>query len=293
MSLSDTQIVKDRSTGIGGTDSAAIISKNPWKTAVDVYLEKLEVSPKHHSMKSKSSELKLVVGNKLEHVVVQLFEARLPHLKVKTNVDLIRHPRFSFLLAHVDGLIGDNLVFEAKTCGMNAILSRTWGSERENFKAEIEDIPYQYYCQLQWYLMITNREAGYLACLMGGNEDFRIYYYPRNYELGIVLRKAAKNFWLNHVQKKIPPEPATLKDSSNIHQKHTAAFKKSTASVSALVGKAKSIRAQMKKLFAQKEALDAKITDYIGQHQGLINDKGHTEATWKENRAGKRLLRLF
>ena len=187
MSLSDTQIVKDRSTGIGGTDSAAIISKNPWKTAVDIYLEKL---------------LKLVVGNKLEHVVVQLFEARLPHLKVQTNVDLIRHPRFSFLLAHVDGLIGDNLVFEAKTCGMNAILSRTWGRERENFKAEIEDIPYQYYCQLQWYLMITNREAGYLACLMGGNEDFRIYYYPRNYELGIVLRKAAKNFWLNHVQKK-------------------------------------------------------------------------------------------
>jgi len=295
MTLSETQLVKDRSTGIGGTDAAALLEpgSNPWKSAVDVYLEKLEISPKHNSLKSKSSALKFEMGNKLEHVVVELFEKRL-NLKVQTNVELIRHPKFPFLLAHVDGLIPEkNLVFEAKTCGMNAILSRTWGSEREDFKARISDIPYQYYCQLQWYCMITNREGGYLACLMGGNEDFRVYFYERDYELGIKMRKAAKNFWLNHVQKKIPPPPATLKDSSNIHPKHTDKFKKSISSISALVGKAKAVRAQMKKLFAQKEILDAKITDFIGDNEGLINDEGHTKATWKENRAGKRLLRLF
>ena len=293
-SSSDNQISKDRATGLGGTDAAAILEAgaNPWKSAVDVYLEKIQVSPKHNSIKSKSSELKLDVGNKLESLVVQLFEDRL-NLKVKTGIELIRHPKFPYLLAHVDGLIGEKLVFEAKTCGMNAILSRTWGAESENFQAKISDIPYQYYCQLQWYCMITNREGGYLACLMGGNEDFRIYYYARDYELGIRMRKAAKNFWLNHVEKKIPPPPTTLKDSSNIHQKHTDAFKKSTPGISALIGKAKSVRAQMKRLFSQKEALDAKITDYIGENEGLINDKGHTEATWRENRAGKRLLRLF
>jgi len=293
MSSSDTQqFLKDRATGIGGTDSAAIMSKNPWKSAVDVYLDKVEVSPKHNSLKSKSSELKLEVGNKLEHLVVQLFEARL-NLKVTTDVPLIRHPKFNYMLANVDGLISDDLVFEAKTCGMNAILNRSWGSERENFQAEISDVPYQYYCQLMWYLFITNRPGGYIACLMGGNEDFRIYYYPRNYELCQQMKRAAKDFWLNHVQKKIPPTPVTLKDSSNIHQKHTDKFKKTTPAISALVGKAKSVRAQMKQLFAQKEALDAKITDFIGQNEGLINDKGHTEASWKENRAGKRLLRLY
>ena len=295
MNTSDCQLVKDRATGIGGTDAAAILypGANPWKSAVDVYLEKMQISAKHNSLKSKSSELKFDVGNKLEQLVVDLFQSKLK-LTVKTGIPLQRHPKFPYLLAHVDGFIESrNLVFEAKTCGLNAILSRTWSKERLNYKAEVSDIPYQYYCQLQWYCMITNSDGGYLACLMGGNEDFRVYFYERDYELGIQMRKAAKHFWQEHVLKKKPPEPVSLKDSSNIHQKHTDKFKKSTAGISALVNKAKSIRAQLKQLYAKKEALDARITDFIGQNEGLINDEGHTEATWKENRAGKRLLRLF
>ena len=98
---------------------------------------------------------------------------------------------------------------------------------------------------------------------------------------------------LGNVLKNIPPPPMTLKDASNIHQRHTDAFKKATPQMEALVNKAKSVRAQMKKLFSQKEILDSKICDFIGDNEGLINERKNTIATWKENKAGKRLLRLF
>lgn len=296
MTSSDSKLVNERSTGLGGTDAAAIMGLNPWKSAVDVYLEKTETAPKQAVTRTRISELKLNVGNKLEPLVIDLFEER-TQLEVIRDNGIIRHPILPYLLAHVDGLInlesGEKYVFEAKTAGMNAILSRSWGNEREGYKAEPEDVPASYYYQLQWYLMITNREAGYLAVLLGGNEDFRIYFFERDYELGIKMKKALKNFWVNHVKKRIPPAPSTVKDASNIYQRHTDQFKQCTSSMLGLIMKAKSIRAEMKKQFAIKEALDAKITDFIGNNEGIIDEQGHTKASWKESKSGKRLLRLF
>ena len=217
-------------------------------------------------------------------------------ITVKRDNGMIRHPKFPFLLAHVDGLIEHNNkkgIFEAKTAGMQAVLSRTWAPEREELKARPDDIPVQYYYQIQWYLMILNREFAYLAVLLGGNEDFRVYYFERDYELGIVMRKNLKNFWLNNVLKKIPPTPSCVRDSANIHQTQKSDFKTSTSSISKLIYKAKIIRSQLKALFAQKEALDCKITDFIGSSKGIKDNDGHTEATWKETKANKRLLRLY
>jgi len=292
-SLTKKELIQDRSTGLGGTDISCIFNSNPWRSAVDVYQEKVGEAPVDEKKKGDMLH-RLEMGNRLESTVIDVFESRYK-IKVQRDIPVIRHKKYPFLLAHVDGLIdledGGKGVFEAKTAGANAIFNKSWGKPSQN--ANKEDIPVQYYYQIQWYMTITNRDFAYLAVLLGGVDDFRVYRFDRNYDLSVQMRKKARRFWTENVQKKQAPEPMSQKDSANLYPRQDVAeYKNCSEKILRLVLKDKSIRQQMKTLFTQKDRLDAAITAEIGQLQGLKYED-RIIATWKENSAGKRLLKLY
>jgi len=291
--LDKTQLIKDRSTGLGGTDASSIMSKNPWRSKMDVWIEKLGKETKSDNPDPKKIHI-LEMGNRLENTVIDVFEDR-TGIKVQRDVPVIRHPRFSYLLAHVDGLInkkdGSRGVFEAKTAGSNAVFNKTWGKQREGtcFK---EDLPIQYWYQCQWYMTITDRSFCYLAVLLGGIDDFRHYYFERDYALSVKMRKEMKLFWLNNVQKGIAPESESQKDSMQLYptQKKDE-LKACSEKILRIALKNKAIRLKMKSLFTQKERLDGLLTEFIGESKGIEYD-GRTVATWKESKRG-RILKLY
>ena len=292
--LDKEQLIEDRSTGLGGTDAGAICGINPWKTACDVYLEKIGSSQKKEESSGETLH-RLEMGNRLEGTVIDVFEDRMK-IKVQRDIPVIRHPKFPYLLAHVDGLIdGDNGikgVFEAKTAGANAIFNKSWGPSNTT-NASKEDIPIQYYYQIMWYLTITNRQFAYLAVLLGGIDDFRVYYFERDYGLGLKMRKKLKNFWLENVKKRIAPEPVTQIDSFNLYPNQKLEdLKPCDEKTLRVVLKDKNLRQEMKQLFNQKERLDAVITSFIGTAKG-IEHEGRIIATWKETKNNKRILRLY
>ncbi|HBE9812360.1 TPA: YqaJ viral recombinase family protein, partial [Clostridioides difficile] len=59
--------LKNRQLGIGGSDASAVAGLNPWKTSVQVYIEKKEEIP----IETKSFRMEL--GNRLEGLVAELF----------------------------------------------------------------------------------------------------------------------------------------------------------------------------------------------------------------------------
>ena len=59
--------LKARQMGIGGSDASAVAGLNPWKSAMQVYIDKKVENPKEiHSFR-------MELGNKLEQTVADIF----------------------------------------------------------------------------------------------------------------------------------------------------------------------------------------------------------------------------
>jgi len=290
MNEQKTKLLQERRVGIGGSDIAKIMNLNPWATALDCYLEKLGKESKQTESLKKAA-LRLECGNRLEPIVIDIFEDR-TKLKVQRDVPCISHPKYPYMLGHVDGLISTDAVFEAKTAGLNALLSKTWGNGGSGKYAEKDAIPLHYWMQIQYYLMLSNRKEAYLAVLLGGVDDFRVYRFERDFAAGVRMRQAVKKFWTHNIQKKIPPPAVSAVDANQLYRSHSGDYRELTAPINRILIKNKSLRKQLRTIFSQKEILDGKITDFIGDSEGI--KKGQiTLASWRKSKNGKRILRLY
>ena len=149
-----------RAKRIGGSDIGAIIGVNPYKSIVDVYVDKTEGS----DFKGNNATY---WGHALEGTVLKEFSNRHKELIVyEVPYSVVN----DFLIANLDGALkdketGDYGVLEIKTTSL-------WN------KKDWEDdvIPQYYYAQVQHYLMLTGYKFAYIAVLIGGQQykEFKI-----------------------------------------------------------------------------------------------------------------------
>jgi putative phage-type endonuclease len=188
MSLTEQQLA-ERHTGLGGSDAAAALGLSPYKSALELFLEKRE---RRDLSAPQVSAFRW--GNLLEPVIRQEY-ANVTHRNVLLPEGTLRHPTLPFVIAHVDGITEDKRVFEAKT-------SRTdqdWG------KSGSDDVPHHYLLQVQHYLAVTGLLVADIAVLIGGN-DFRIFEVPADRELQNMILEGEVEFW-SMVERGEPPSP--------------------------------------------------------------------------------------
>jgi putative phage-type endonuclease len=185
-----------RCNGIGGSDAAAIVGESKFKTPLDVYLEKIgEAQPDEESQA-------MYFGNKMEKIVVEVYEERTGNRCI-TEEETKIHGAHEWMIANIDrSIIGADIILECKNVGLR---SEGWGEEGT------DDFPREYLLQCAHYAAVCNVSQVDLAVIIGG-QDFRLYHYYRDGKLEDALIEIEKNFWYNHVLKKIPPEPRTLED---------------------------------------------------------------------------------
>ena len=178
-----------RKRGIGGSDISAIIGLNRFKSAYELYLDKID-----KNIKDSPASEKAQIGIEMEEWIRRKFE-RETGKKVDLIEGTIVDEEYDFLLANVDGFIFlEHAGFEAKNTG--AYFEKDWAEG---------NIPQEYWIQCQWYMMICKANKWYIAVLIGGNY-FKWYAIDRNEEVISTLRKEAINFWNENVLKQIPPE---------------------------------------------------------------------------------------
>lgn len=198
------QWLKDRLTGIGGSDASAILGLNPWKTNVELWEEKT------FGVQQKVSSNKAIeYGTKAEKPLFQLFKLDFPQYKcVKTN-QLLRNPEYPFIIGTLDGDLVEKStkregVLEIKT---TEILS---SMHREKWK---DKIPPNYYTQIIHYLLVTGRQFAVLkAQLKYKMSPDDVYSQTKHYfiERGEVeedikyLLEKEKEFWSFVVRKQRP-----------------------------------------------------------------------------------------
>ena len=176
------QWIEARKGGIGGSDAAAVMGMNPYKTPLMVWLEKTgRTEPEDISGKDA-----VYWGNVLEPVVAAEFAKRHPGWKVRRRNALLRSVEHPFMQASLD--------FEAvDDQGRRGVLEiKTAGAHR---KGEWDaGIPDYYLPQPIHYLAVTGYEFYAVAVLIGG-QDYREFVFDRDEKDVDLVIECEDAFW--------------------------------------------------------------------------------------------------
>ena len=138
----------NRSVGIGGSDAAAVVGLNPYKSNIELFEEKTgrtvseDISDKPY----------VKYGTEAEPHIRALFALDYPEYEVIYHENrILRSKRWPFMQASLDGELVDRRtgrkgILEIKTT--NILQSM----QREKWKDRIPD---NYYCQILHYLVVT------------------------------------------------------------------------------------------------------------------------------------------
>jgi len=187
-----------RKKGIGGSDSAAIVGLDRYRSPFDVYADKLGLKPEIPDNEAMRQ------GRDLEQYVAERF-MEATGKRVRRRNAMLQHPEYPFMIADIDRwVVGENAGFEAKT---TSVLNRAKFSQGE--------FPPRYYVQCMHYMAVTGAERWYLAVLVL-NKSFHVFTIERDEAEINALIEAEKDFWENHVLKKIPPAPDGSESTSDL-----------------------------------------------------------------------------
>lgn len=187
-----------RRRGIGGSDAAAILGISPFRTAYDLYADKLELP---EALDDAGNWVALEMGHLLEDLVARLFE-RKTGLQVYQVKKMFQHPKYPFMLADVDYFVklpkGETAILEIKTTNYHA-KEHWWRDGREI-------VPAYYESQGRHYMTVMDLDQVFFCCLYGNNEDeviIRQIKRDDSYEDEMIYLE--QDFWKNHVLAHIPP----------------------------------------------------------------------------------------
>lgn len=190
--MSREQFLLDRKTGIGGSDIAAIMGVSPWRTAFDVYKDKTS-----DTIGEIDNDV-LKRGRDLERTVLSAYADKTGKVLI-TNIPMMRDKEYPFLIGNIDARVKDeNVIIEAKTT--RSFMS-SWHA----------GIPKHYQLQVAHYASITDADRVDIAVLFGGL-DFGYFVYERDVELEKKIKRAAIDFWHNHILARVPPATQNLQD---------------------------------------------------------------------------------
>ena len=188
--MSHEEWLMHRRNGIGGSDAGALLGLNPYRSAYDVYADKVGIAqsvPDNEAMRQ---------GRDLEAYVAERFELETGK-RVRRRNAIIANSDYPFAIANIDReVVGEKAGLECKTTNILTL---------KRYKND--EYPAEYYCQCVHYMMVTGYKKWYLAVLVYGT-DFKIFEIERDENEIAALAEAEKSFWNENVLRRTPPAPS-------------------------------------------------------------------------------------
>lgn len=263
--------LKERMTGIGGSDAPAVLGLSKWRTPLDVFYDKRGEGAEfidNDAMKW---------GRLLEPVVRQEYaERRGEVVRVKPH-ELIRHPRHSFIFCTPDGITDSGRGYEGKV----ARTAEGWGEEGS------ADIPEAYLIQVQHSMLATALPVFDVAVLIAGS-DFRIYEVPADAELQDMIVDVESAFW-EQVQRGEAPPPQTAADAARrFRTVRPGESVTATKEVEDIVRNLMRMKIDAAELEAMADAHKALVMGFLGEAETLVDLQGKPLCTWKQAKGALR-----
>jgi len=259
------QWIEARRTGIGGSDSAAVLGLNPHKSPVDVWLDK--TGQRNDDLDNEAMHW----GRLLENPIRQHYAATTGR-NVAVPADILRSKTVPHILANVDGLTDDGRVLEVKT----ARTDKDWG------EAGTDQIPQHYLLQVQHYMMVTGRNIADVAVLIGG-QDYRVYTVKADAELHNLMHVHYQKFW-HQVQQRLMPDPISYEDVQALYGRTSRSVSvEATPEVADALSKLRDRRIIHHSYEEEIKHLQAIIMKHMGDADTLTIG-GRDVLTWRETK---------
>ena len=266
--MSKIEWLKHRQAGIGGSDASCIAGLNPWKSAIQLYMDKKEENPQEQK------SLRMELGNRLEGLVAELF-TEATGLKVRNVNGILKNDKYPFALANIDrAIVGEKAFLECKTTNSYAL--KEWE----------EGVPAHYEIQCLHYMAITGATHCYIAALIG-NSDFIWHKIERDQETIDYLMQIEKDFWENNIEKDVVPMP----DGSDAYSEYLKKkYDKSNGQVIELhllengvdkLNRYDEIVTDIKALESEKKLIEQEIQLYMEEFE--VAKIGDRKVTWKSS----------
>lgn len=301
--LTGEQLLK-RKQGIGGSDAAAICGVSRWKTALELYgekisfLEALSHDPDMvHDVMDDAPTPAQRRGNLLETMVFQLLKMKYA-FQLTSSDNTIVHKDYPFILAHVDGFAHEGQsILEIKT----SAFKEGWG------ECGTDQIPNEYLCQVHHYMNVCGLDHALVVVLLGSHVmldllartvaliggietaemvkdmdlDLRFYHVLRNEKLSQAILSREVSFWEEYVCKRVCPQPQTMDDVKTLFPEPLHRDLSADETSVTLVDEIKKRNQEIKALEEQNEQAKKALAQTIGSYEALIASTGNLLATWK------------
>lgn len=275
--LEKKEWLRYRKRGIGGSDVGAICGLNPHCTAIQVYQDK--ISEEVEELDNEAMKQ----GRDFEDYVARRF-MNASGKKVRRANAMFYDEKHPFMLADVDRMvIGENAGLECKTA--SPYVAEQWKDGQ---------VPLSYQLQCYHYMSVFHADAWYIAVLIYGRE-FKYYKLERDEEIIQGLIQIEQNFWENHVQRHIMPNPDGSKIADSVIAQY---FNNSSGEVIPLLGFDEKIQRReevvglMDKLETEKRQIEQELKVFLGEAEVAENER--YRVSWKPvttNRIDTKLLK--
>jgi len=270
-----------RQGGIGSSDAAAAVGLNPYKSQLELWLEKTGRQDLLPQDEPNDESSPMYWGNVLEPIVAAHYSKRTGNRVRRINA-VLQHPTHPWMLANIDREVTgapDVQILECKTAGING--ARLWK----------DGVPEYVQLQVMHQLAVTGKQAADVAVLLGGQE-LQVHRIERDDVLIAQLVELEARFW-RLVETDTAP-PADGSDSADLALR--CLYPRDVGSVLDLSGDLE-MSGVFSDLLAVRQTLDTqlklesqlkqRIQQRMGEASTVVFETG--EITWKRSKDGTAL----
>lgn len=192
-----------RRSGIGSSDAAAAVGLNPYKSQLELWMEKTGRGGALPQVDPHDETSPMYWGTLLEPIVAAHYTKRTGN-RVRRINSVLQHPQHPWILANLDREVmgaKDVAILECKTAGING--ARLWK----------EGVPEYVHLQVMHQLAVTGKQAADVAVLICG-QDLQVHRIERDEQMIAQLIDLERAFW-RYVELDQQP-PADGSDSADM-----------------------------------------------------------------------------
>jgi len=256
-----------RRTGVGGSEVPSILGISKWGSPYSVWLRKTGREPFSNEM-NKWMEAGII----LEDAVASFFERKSQYkiIKASANQKVYRHPEYDFAIGTPDR----KYIAGNKKCIL----------ECKTTQGRFQEVPREWFVQLQWYLGVCGMKEGAVAWLERGVDfDYQEFEYDKDF-FNYMIEEVRK-FWHDNVLKDIPPDPINVQDVEHLYKQHSIGkVIPATNEIINYHAQLKTINEQIKALEESRDSAVEIIKTTMLDAEGVDNN-GELLFTWRTSKA--------
>jgi len=273
-----------RREGIGGSDIAALVGVDSFRTPLDVAISKLDgYEPEAAPW--------LERGTFLEAGIADWYAFRTG--SVLKELGTVTHPSEPIALCTPDRIAKKDKWIDLSIKSPGSFSRDDWG------EPETDDVPIAYVIQIQWELMILeargdcDTDHADLAALIDG--DLAVYRIAADRELQGELLESARKFWRDFiVPRRYPPlngSKSSLEWLKRRFPRDSRPIRAATAREELLALELQEAEEALGRAEKRKAVLASCLQDQIGKSEAAGIEGAFGRITWKADKNGNRSFR--